>query len=486
MKDYELITGNLTDIGLNPHRETNQDYYGMYSGDWGNLWVVCDGMGGHAGGEEASRLAVESVKHSFENSAPESDSERTDLIEASIDAAQKAVIDHSKANPQLLGMGTTLVMLYTAENKFWFANVGDSRIYLKRGKKVVQLSRDHSKVQQMLDEGILSPEQAADYPKNQITRAIGADDYQPDITGPLELEPGDVFLLCTDGMHQYLESEVELQLLLQSEPQEACENMVRLAKERGGSDNITVQVIRVAGKSHGKSFLPSIGVPVHKEKKALPKLNLRYIAIAMVGIALVFIIILLVGRGGKKPAEQSVVELQETVPEETIPEATEDFDKLKTDLDASLPAAGFKSYGTLLAEICRAAELDSQELLIFNQDISEVPGHKRVVYMMPGKGLLLLHPYMIDNLFQIRSEAIYYLVSLAGSLLQEGMLTGHTGWESDEKIPISAEQIAEARRLLAIYNSSTGDPILNTGDFDRISRYMDGRVFLSGKSIVLE
>ena len=250
--------GNLTHVGM--ARSDNQDYYGRYDGDFGHLIIVCDGMGGYQGGEIASRLAVEAFKEHFQKLRTNYDP-RFELEQA-FHMANQRIDDHKAKNPETANMGTTVILLLIRGIDFWFANLGDSRLYLKRSGQTLQLSKDHSVVQEMVDNGILSPEQAIDHPKrNMITRALGAKNTIPDIFGPHRICENDVFMLCSDGLYEYFDI-TELNEILKQEPQQACKELVDKANQRGGSDNITVQVLRSnigeAASSAKLIFMPDI------------------------------------------------------------------------------------------------------------------------------------------------------------------------------------------------------------------------------------
>lgn len=236
--DFQI--GNLSDVGK--MRDENQDFFGSYNGEFGRLIVVCDGMGGHQGGSVASRIAVQVFQSHFEGLRSNYDSHFE--LEAAFHSAQQKILDHANEHPETKGMGTTAAILLVRDDKWWAAHTGDSRIYLKRSKQIRQITKDHSWVQGMVDGGILSPAQAAQHPKrNIITKALGTKDFMPDIQGPFTLGKGDTFLLCSDGLYEYF-NEKELSKLMDDDPQSACQNMINLANQRGGSDNITVQILR--------------------------------------------------------------------------------------------------------------------------------------------------------------------------------------------------------------------------------------------------
>lgn len=239
-KAPDYLYGNLSDVGK--VRSENQDYYGRYEGEYGNLIIVCDGMGGYKGGAIASRLAVESVSEHFKKLGAHYEP-KFELTQALL-YAQESIMTYSSENPDTEGMGTTAVILLIRDSSYWFANVGDSRIYVKRGGRVTQLTKDHSLVQDMIDSGILTVEQAAEHPKrNIITRALGTGKFDPDISGPFPLYQQDVFMLCSDGLYHYFTTQ-EMEKILDMDPQAACEALVNEANRQGSDDNVTVQVVK--------------------------------------------------------------------------------------------------------------------------------------------------------------------------------------------------------------------------------------------------
>lgn len=237
-----FIYGDMSDIGK--VRDENQDSYGIHSGAFGDLLLICDGMGGYKGGALASRMAVEIISEHFKNLGAEYDA-RYEIEQAAMQA-QKAIKKYQAENPETNRMGTTLVLLLFREGSFWFAHIGDSRLYLKRDGEASLLTKDHSMVQEMVDDGLITAEQAKDHPKrNTLSRALGKDKCNPDISGPHQLNIGDVFVLCSDGLYEYFELE-EISEYMDKEPQDACEIFVALANQRGGRDNITVQVVKIS------------------------------------------------------------------------------------------------------------------------------------------------------------------------------------------------------------------------------------------------
>ncbi|HVG22563.1 MAG TPA: Stp1/IreP family PP2C-type Ser/Thr phosphatase, partial [Thermoanaerobaculia bacterium] len=237
-----------SDVGL--VRSENQDF-GTYttaqeeleSHPGGRLLIVADGMGGHRGGATASRLAAETVKAQFLGS------ETSDIPTALRDSLLRAnarIYAEAQANPELRGMGTTTSVLAVRGEHGWLAHVGDSRIYLVRNGAIEQLTDDHSLVATMVREGLLTSAEAETHPRrNVLQRSMGvAEDVEVDLRGPIELQPGDTFILCSDGLHG-LVKEPELREIAAKPIDAAADEFLRKALERGAPDNVTVIVARV-------------------------------------------------------------------------------------------------------------------------------------------------------------------------------------------------------------------------------------------------
>jgi PPM family protein phosphatase len=241
---------SLTDVGL--QRANNEDSYLYWEPESdedfrrkGRLAVVADGMGGYEGGQEASRLAVETVKMIYDGSFNgDPQGSLTAAIAAAHDNIQRYALEH----PDLSGMGTTCTAVSIVDQRLYFAHVGDSRLYLIHNGAVTRLTRDHSYVGRLVESGIVRSEDAESHPQRHIlTAALGSGrDVEPDVPHqPLLLENGDSLILCTDGLWS-LVGEKELAQAVQSKsPAESCRKLVNLALERGGPDNITLLVLRV-------------------------------------------------------------------------------------------------------------------------------------------------------------------------------------------------------------------------------------------------
>ena len=243
-ESYPLATGT-TDKGL--VREKNEDHYFVDPLPGGWLLVVCDGMGGHVGGQMASEIAVNVLREAIEGClSGGGELDILGVLEEALLDANASIFDMAQGNPEYQNMGTTAVVVLVLEGQAYIAHVGDSRVYVHRGGELKQITRDHSKVQQMMDNEILDEEQAKKHPDAHVLlRALGIKpEVEPEVMpDPIEVKKGDSFLLCSDGLTDVVEDE-EIEELLFLPVDEAMENMVLLAKERGAPDNITIAVYR--------------------------------------------------------------------------------------------------------------------------------------------------------------------------------------------------------------------------------------------------
>lgn len=221
------------------------------------LFVVADGMGGHAGGGTASRLAVETIQSSVQAArarapdlfGPQSGVEESplpDVLREAVEAACSRIFGTAQGDPELAGMGTTVTAALLDGRTAFIAHVGDSRCYLVRGGRIYQVSEDHSLVNEQLKAGAISADEAKHSRfKNIITRSVGFEEQvQVDLMG-VELEPADALLICCDGLSNLVEDGEMLGIVEESSLEEAPERLIALANDRGGDDNITVVVIRV-------------------------------------------------------------------------------------------------------------------------------------------------------------------------------------------------------------------------------------------------
>lgn len=228
-------------------RPSNEDAFG-YSTEHG-VYLVCDGMGGAAAGEIASSLAVDEFMRLVTSRT--ADAPLQDVIDQAILTANETIYSRSQSNPKLSGMGTTLVALVVEERRVRVINIGDSRCYRLRGGHLEQISQDHSLVDEQVRLGRMTPSEALRSPlRNVITRALGTQNRVTPDTFELEAEPGDLFLLCSDGLTREL-PDPKIEFLLNdghtpaSLPLEAlCCSLVEAANHAGGGDNITCLLLR--------------------------------------------------------------------------------------------------------------------------------------------------------------------------------------------------------------------------------------------------
>ena len=249
----DLQYAALTDVGM--RRSNNQDSHGVHLApdlaSWqtrGHLFMVADGMGAHAAGELASKMAVDNVAHRYQKFAEGSDSP-PEALQKSITETNAAIHARGNANSDFRNMGTTGSVLVLLPQGALIAQIGDSRIYRLRGNRIEQLTRDHSLVWELRELGRIGDGKGPlNIPKNVITRSLGPNaSVEADIEGPLPIEVGDVFLLCSDGLTGKLEDHELATMLAYLPPSEAAQMFIHLANLRGGPDNITAIVVKVVG-----------------------------------------------------------------------------------------------------------------------------------------------------------------------------------------------------------------------------------------------
>lgn len=238
-----MKTFSMTDIGR--RREMNQDY--MYTsenpvGKLPNLFVVADGMGGHAAGEYASRFTVETLVGLIAESGAE---EPVAVMREAVAGANARLLEEARNDRTKTGMGTTVVAATLLGNCLYVANVGDSRLYIINHEAVRQVTRDHSLVEEMVRLGEIDKADAKDHPdKNIIMRAVGASDELSADFFEVEISPDDIVLMCTDGLTNMLDDEDIKKIVLGGRDiVETAQRLVAAANENGGKDNITVVLI---------------------------------------------------------------------------------------------------------------------------------------------------------------------------------------------------------------------------------------------------
>jgi PPM family protein phosphatase len=245
-----MEVASLTDVGR--VRQNNEDSYLYWEPDSdeeferkGRLAIIADGMGGYEGGQEASRLAVETVRDVYDKNFLEDPG--ATLLDAFAKAHER-IQRYAEQHPDLHGMGTTCTALAVVGQQLYFAHVGDSRLYRVRGGEISRLTRDHSYVGRLVENGIVRAEDAENHPQRHILtaalgsgREVGADVSQPG----LGVEEGDIFILCTDGLWGVVNEHELLTAVNEKALAASCRDVLALALERGGPDNITVQMLRV-------------------------------------------------------------------------------------------------------------------------------------------------------------------------------------------------------------------------------------------------
>src|SRR5579863_3753245 len=249
VRDGVEVAG-LSDVGC--QRENNEDHYSYWEpasdGEFerkGRLAIVADGMGGHEGGQEASRIAVEAIEKVYAEGA--GGDPQLQLATGFREAHQR-IHDYADQHPPLRGMGTTATAVVLLANRLYYAHIGDSRLYLVRGDQISRVTRDHSYVGRLFENGVITAEEAEAHPqRNILTAALGAGvEAAPDAPEqPILLKQGDALVLCTDGLWGQLGDHEVQQVVTENAPLPACQMLIDLAKDRGCPDNITVIVLRL-------------------------------------------------------------------------------------------------------------------------------------------------------------------------------------------------------------------------------------------------
>lgn len=261
----EHYSAGLTDVGK--QRDHNED--ALLVDEDLDVYLVCDGVGGHAAGEVASQMTIEAVQRVLREGKAqllayaENPRQRTRdpviaLLESAINTACREVWKAAQEDPTKRGMASTIVLMAVFGSNVIIAHVGDSRIYLCRKGQVHQITDDHSLISDQIRVGVLAADQAGSVPwKNVITRVVGFQESVQVDTLPFEVMPGDTFLLCSDGLGDYLHDGVEfLEACRHPHVEEIADELVRLANDSGGKDNITAVVIRFEGEPPEAAFNP--------------------------------------------------------------------------------------------------------------------------------------------------------------------------------------------------------------------------------------
>jgi serine/threonine protein phosphatase PrpC len=266
MPEWMVESSQLSDVGQK--RRHNEDYVGFYEPGQiadletrGRLYVLADGVGGAAAGEIASQYTVKKIIHSYYQS---SDGDAASQLRRAIEGANADIFAQNLRRTDRREMATTVVAAIIQGNQLIVANVGDSRAYIVRGESIEQITEDHSLVAELISDGSITAEQAETHPyRNVILRSVGAHEtVQVDIFSR-QLTPGDLLILCSDGLLRHV-SDQELAVIARAcSPSEATQRLVSLANERGGDDNITISITHISnspvhGEMTGAGQLPEM------------------------------------------------------------------------------------------------------------------------------------------------------------------------------------------------------------------------------------
>jgi PPM family protein phosphatase len=278
MPAMQIIGAMRTDPGL--VRELNEDTVAWITpqdkaiaDSRGSLALVADGMGGHAAGEVASALAADVIRRLYYDL----DGPVPKLLAAAFTAANRAILEYGAEHPECKGMGTTCTVLAFRDHHAWLAHIGDSRAYLLRGGKLVQLSEEQTLVAKLVSDGTLTQEQADHSPMhNVILQALGTSQQMKPMIGSkgLPLELGDVLILCSDGVSNLVPDAKIADIAGRLAPQEACDALIEAALAGGGHDNASLGVFSVTAeadpKTVGEPTTRRIKIPVERPHAGLP------------------------------------------------------------------------------------------------------------------------------------------------------------------------------------------------------------------------
>ncbi|GHU17017.1 hypothetical protein FACS1894163_07410 [Spirochaetia bacterium] len=306
------LTGKYSDTGR--VRKANEDSMDVFDTANMKVFVVCDGMGGHVGGQVASQTAIAAIKEFMLNRVF---TDPREAIHNSIIAANDAILKRVQTQPELNGMGSTCVMLIvTSDGKVYYGHIGDSRIYIVANHQIRQLTKDHSFVQTLVDAGEISKEQAEHHPrKNEITNALGIPDMQPPTlcNEPIEPEAGNCFVLCSDGLSGMVDDRHVERVVSKHDIniQQRAQKLVQMANEAGGKDNITVQLVEFAVSSKK-------GETQNKEVNIKLLLAVGLAGIAFLAVLLIAYFILFGKDKVNKDDVNETVQMERSVQDDTI------------------------------------------------------------------------------------------------------------------------------------------------------------------------
>lgn len=251
-----ILPAAITDTGC--ERDINEDRYAYIETHSGELWLVCDGMGGVSGGELAAQLAIDAIRREMDQEVE--DSVAKSLENAIIEANRVIVL--RRQNKMFAQMGTTVVSALISQSKVCISHVGDSRAYLIRDKQIEQITNDHTFVQELVDNNKITYEESLNHPQSHVlTKAIGSQLVLEPSTQELYVwnaegnKNADMLVLCSDGLYSHVSDDELCKYVAEMSPQRACADLVELAKSRGGFDNITVCIIPIKGQLRREPFV---------------------------------------------------------------------------------------------------------------------------------------------------------------------------------------------------------------------------------------
>jgi len=243
-----IIVGNSSHTGM--VRAVNEDYFGYYHIADIDVFVIADGMGGHRGGKVASKIGVDTIREYFETHA-KGNTPIESLIDESLSTANRMIRDYASANPECFGMGATAALLVIKGDTAYFRHLGDCRIYLIRDNRIRRLTKDHTLVQKMLDDGIITYAESLMHPeRNIVNKALGGRFYLEfdEPVNNLKLINNDRLLMCSDGLFDSMSDEEIFEIARAGDIQQCVAALIDEANRRGGNDNITVQLIQFTGE----------------------------------------------------------------------------------------------------------------------------------------------------------------------------------------------------------------------------------------------
>lgn len=275
-------------------RSVNEDAVGELKLPNGHVFVVCDGMGGHVGGAIASQLAVDSFLEYFKTHTEES---IVSALQIAFQFANEQIYARTIQSPELVGMGTTAVVFVVQGEKCYVGHVGDSRCYVSSDGKLDRLTKDHSFVQQLIDQGIISENEAETHPKkNQISKALGnAPTVEPTLVSePILLKSGSRILLCSDGLCGLVNDELIHELLELNALENSVDRLIDFALEAGGTDNISACVIQIETSEHVNNVFESKNnrpmKPIQNEDSIdLPPKKMKVTTVIILGVFILLI-----------------------------------------------------------------------------------------------------------------------------------------------------------------------------------------------------